>query len=657
MKKFQKLVALVLALVTISTVFVFPTYASDGGEGKLTITAPSDNGEVNGNEDVKIKWTKVLNAHHYHLTIKDTVTGEKPFDEHVYGTSKTIKANTVFLVEGRTYKVYACAMDINNAVLNRGSDWESIYVTVASNAPKLVYASPALTSPAVDVKYDAKAYCYYGIYDYDGGVDSSKNLTVKWEDVYADYYSFTAVILKGEPDLGSTSEKKLHEIVIQKKRTSCKYTIDKDDLEGYEGKYLKVVVQPMSQDGDFGLMSMFYLKIADTKIAEQDTPPVTDDTNQDSENVTFFLQDQSPWGNHPYGHKDEDCIQATNLAYSGCGILSMTNAIYQLNGCFIDPTLIADYAMNNGHRVCGVGTSYSLYPNFAKRYGDQYGFTYGTRYTEVDFSVMRKELENGAVIIANTPGHFFVIAQYDRDTDTYLVLDSLPSKSRGTTENGDWKTTSELSNGSLKIRYYMTFLKVSDASDIDSPVVVKPVVSGGSLELSIPATTATPGSTVEIPIMVTKNPGFAFIQLSINSDLDYTIENTTSDLSMVEGKSTIFYGNSNRVGSFTLATLKIRIPDTAANEKTYDISVNVSGCYNLDEQQLSCDGASSTISVLAVMMGDITSDDKIDGLDVIRLAKHLCGAEVSINETESDISKDGKINGIDLILLLKLLLA
>lgn len=656
----KKLIALVLALITITTVFVFPTHAADGGQAGLVITSHTDGDVIDRTADsIKISWTapKGVEVDHYHVTIKNESDGSKPLDKDYTKTSITIDPSRYFTSDG-DWKIYVGAYGKGQSGTNtlcNGSAWMAVYVRAETPTPQLVYASPALTSPAVDVKYDAKAYCYYGTYD--GEIDPSKDLTVKWEDVYADWYSFTAVILKDEPDFGSTSEKKLHEIVIQKKRTSCKYTIDKDDLEGYEGKYLKVVVQGISNTGDYSLMSMFYLKIADPKTIEPDTPPVTDDTNQKSENTIVFLQNQSPWNDHPYGHKDEDCTQSTDLAYSGCGVLSLTNAIYQLNGCFIDPAFIADYAMDNGHRQCGVGTARTLFSSFADGYGAQYSFNYGALYTEVNFSTMRKELENGAVIIANTPGHFFVIAQYDIDTDTYLVLDSLPSKNRGTTENGDWKTASQLSSGSLNVRYYITLLKASDTSNTDSSIVVDPVVNGGTLEMSIPATTATPGDTVEIPIMITKNPGFAFIQLDIDSDLDYVIENATSDFSMVEGKSTIFYGNSDKVGTFALAMLKVRVPDTAKDGHRYNISVNVIDCYNLEEQQLSCAGASGTISVSAVLMGDVTANGTVDGLDLIRLAKYLCGAEVSIDARASDISKDGNINGVDLILLLKLLLA
>lgn len=651
----KKLIALVLALVTITTVFVFPTHAADGGAGNLFITSHSDGDEVNGDEDIKIKWSRVSGADHYHLTIKDTVTGEKPFDEHVSGTSKTIKANTVFLVEGRTYKVYACAMDENSNVLNRGSDWEAVYVSVKSNEPKLTYASPCLISPEeIEVKYLSNRNCYYGVAT--EALPNDKDVTLKFENVYSGNYSISCAILSGDPDYGSSNEAKLLSIAAQRHQSSRKFKIDSEDL--IPGKWLKFAVQAIDEEGNYSLLSHFYFFITEENTSESEVvPPITDDTNQKSENATFFLQNQSPWYDHSYGHKDENCTQSTDLAYSGCGVLSLTNAIYNLNGCFIDPTFIADYAMNNGHRQCGVGTARTLFSSFADGYGAQYSFNYGALYTEVNFSTMRKELENGAVIIANTPGHFFVIAQYDIDTDTYLVLDSLPSKNRGTTENGDWKTASQLSSGSLNVRYYITLLKASDTSNTDSSIVVDPVVNGGTLEMSIPATTATPGDTVEIPIMITKNPGFAFIQLDIDSDLDYVIENATSDFSMVEGKSTIFYGTSDKVGTFTLATLKIRIPDATKDGHEYNISVNVIDCYNIKEQQLMCTGASGTIGVSAVLIGDVTSNGTVDGLDVIRLAKYLCGTEVSINKTASDISKDGNINGVDLILLLKLLLA
>ena len=300
----KKLIALVLALVTITTVFVFPTHAADGGAGNLSITSHSDGDEVNGDEDIKIKWSRVSGADHYHLTIKDTVTGEKPFDEHVSGTSKTIKANTVFLVEGRTYKVYACAMDKNSNVLNRGSDWEAVYVSVKSNEPKLTYASPCLISPEeIEVKYLSNRNCYYGVAT--KALPNDQDVTLKFENVYSGNYSISCAVLANEPDYGSSNEVKLSSIVAQHNQSSRKFKIDSEDL--ITGKWLKFAVQAIDEEGNYSLLSHFYFFITDENTSESEVvPPITDDTDQKSENATFFLQNQSPWNDHPYGHKDED---------------------------------------------------------------------------------------------------------------------------------------------------------------------------------------------------------------------------------------------------------------------------------------------------------------------------------------------------------------
>ena len=34
---------------------------------------------------------------------------------------------------------------------------------------------------------------------------------------------------------------------------------------------------------------------------------------------------------------------------------------FYANGNFIDPIMLADYSVSNGHRVNGVGTAFSLY--------------------------------------------------------------------------------------------------------------------------------------------------------------------------------------------------------------------------------------------------------------------------------------------------------
>lgn len=103
----------------------------EGGEGNLYISSPSHDDEINGYEDIKIKWNKVSGAHHYWLTVKDTVKGTNLFNKSVgTSTSYTISYDDdVFVTDGRVYKIYVAAMDSSGKVLNGAADWNAIYVT------------------------------------------------------------------------------------------------------------------------------------------------------------------------------------------------------------------------------------------------------------------------------------------------------------------------------------------------------------------------------------------------------------------------------------------------------------------------------------------------------------------------------------------------
>ena len=88
--------------------------------------------------------------------------------------------------------------------------------------------------------------------------------------------------------------------------------------------------------------------------------------------ITVFRQQDSRWKYVKYGYSDTAGRTQAYLGYgasgnvgSGCGVLALTNAVYYLNGTFIEPSVIATYSLRNGYRVNGVGTSYGLYSSFA----------------------------------------------------------------------------------------------------------------------------------------------------------------------------------------------------------------------------------------------------------------------------------------------------
>lgn len=41
------------------------------------------------------------------------------------------------------------------------------------------------------------------------------------------------------------------------------------------------------------------------------------------------------------------------MAAAGCGVVAITNAVYALNGQFVDPMLFADYAVEKHYRIIG----------------------------------------------------------------------------------------------------------------------------------------------------------------------------------------------------------------------------------------------------------------------------------------------------------------
>jgi len=168
---------------------------------------------------------------------------------------------------------------------------------------------------------------------------------------------------------------------------------------------------------------------------------------------TVFLQKDGRWASHPYGYSDKAGTQATNIGVSGCGILAYVNAVYALNGKFIEPTTLGDYSLRNGHRVNGVGTAFSLYKSFADNRGSNYGIQY-IGY-ETSYSKLRSHLQSGRVAIVSIPGHIMACVDYNSANGTFLILDSYPSNNRGTPNGYAWKTETQMKNMGFRSEFYI----------------------------------------------------------------------------------------------------------------------------------------------------------------------------------------------------------
>lgn len=122
----------------------------------------------------------------------------------------------------------------------------------------------------------------------------------------------------------------------------------------------------------------------------------------------LFVQWDKRWGYSPYG---ESC-----MAISACGPTALAMVGYGLTrNEQIDPFNVAQYAMQSGYYVNGVGTAWTLMTEGAQHYG--LAVTSQSRYTEEQ---MKEALEKGGMIILSVgngdftvhTGHFIVLYGY-----------------------------------------------------------------------------------------------------------------------------------------------------------------------------------------------------------------------------------------------------
>ncbi|MGN0632004.1 MAG: SH3 domain-containing protein [Ruminococcus sp.] len=203
-------------------------------------------------------------------------------------------------------------------------------------------------------------------------------------------------------------------------------------------------------------------------------------------------QYDSEWGSYPYGDG--------TLADSGCGAFAIINAVRYLTGNTIDIYDISDWATANEY-IWGVGSSFSIAPDAAAKYGSTYGFQLDTHIgfssyvgssypgTQAAYdsawNTLVAKLSQGEVAVGLVENHFIAIVDYDSSTGNVLVYDPGAGSKRQTTRSGDWKSYDDLNywsdSGSsyLKLRAYLTFYYATGAS---SPSVTEttPAFSGSA---------------------------------------------------------------------------------------------------------------------------------------------------------------------------------
>ena len=156
-----------------------------------------------------------------------------------------------------------------------------------------------------------------------------------------------------------------------------------------------------------------------------------------------FCQYDPEWAAKLYG-------KYNTMAGSACGILSIVNSIYALNGQYIEPMMLAEYSVKAGYRVEHAGTDSRLFKAVGAKYGKTYGFSYGGSTTSLN--TLKKHLQSGGTAIAYVPGHYMAVGAYKNGK--YFALDSYATAKRATSPFGIWVAGSRFLSGSLKARCF-----------------------------------------------------------------------------------------------------------------------------------------------------------------------------------------------------------
>lgn len=144
--------------------------------------------------------------------------------------------------------------------------------------------------------------------------------------------------------------------------------------------------------------------------------------------MIWFSQRNSNWAHVPYSAKPP---HTETIKSSGCGICSACTIIANLTNKYIEPPEMAQYSVQKGYRIDGVGTSHSLYFDIAKKYNLKCTQSYNI-YDAVE--CVRKggmvvcSTNGGANKLFSTSGHLFVMSDVIGNECEFIDSDNYSGK-------------------------------------------------------------------------------------------------------------------------------------------------------------------------------------------------------------------------------------
>ena len=240
-------------------------------------------------------------------------------------------------------------------------------------------------------------------------------------------------------------------------------------------------------------------------------------------------------------------------------------------------------------------------------------------------------------------------AQWNSSTTTAAV--TLPTPTRSGYSFQGWATSSSASNG-------VTGSYTPTGNVTLYAIWKEEGTTSGTLSLG--SVRGAPGSEVTLELTLDKNPGIMMLSFRLSYDKNKLQYLGGEDGSLTgwsfstTGDGVLWDGDNDSTATGTIVKLHFKILESAVEGET-SITLNALEAWNYNEEGISFGTSAGKVTISKRIPGDTTGDGKVNGLDLIRLRKHLAGDDVQIDLSNADVTGDGKVNGLDLIRLRKYL--
>ena len=200
------------------------------------------------------------------------------------------------------------------------------------------------------------------------------------------------------------------------------------------------------------------------------------------------------------------------------------------------------------------------------------------------------------------------------------------------------------------------------------------VSAGSEAVITVEEIWGNPGKTVDLDMVISKNPGILGATITVSWDEDLTLvadvsgeafnhmTYTSPSRYVASGTNFVWFGNEvNEAIDGTILTLTFKVAETAQNNDILPVRVSYTHGDIIDQNDndVTLSVVDGHIRAITYQPGDVTGDGRVNARDLVRLSQYISdgcktdseGYNAEVVEDACDVTGDGRVNARDLIKL------